>query len=111
MMQGEIWLAPFPFSDQSNRKVRPIIIISNNEYNNSSNDIIAIGVTSNLIHDDYTLNLSQKDLEDGNLITECIIKVDNILYISKELLIKRIGILKKSKLKQSIDFFKNIVAY
>ena len=51
--QRGILLVPFPFSDQSGRKVRPVVVASNNEFNNSSEDIIVFGVTSNILKDIY----------------------------------------------------------
>ena len=54
--QKDLLLVPFPFSDQSGRKVRPVIVISNNEFNKYSEDVIVIGVTSNILKDKYTIN-------------------------------------------------------
>ena len=64
--QRDLLLVPFPFSDQSGRKVRPVIVISNNEFNKYSEDILVIGVTSNILKDKYTINLSNNNLEEGN---------------------------------------------
>ena len=46
----DLLLVPFPFSDQSGRKVRPIIVISNNRYNQYHDDLVVVGVTSNLFN-------------------------------------------------------------
>src|SRR3989338_4998271 len=89
--QRDILLVPFPFSDQSGRKVRPVIVISNNEFNAQSEDIIVLGVTSNISRDFYTVRLTSNDLQEGKLFTECCIKVENILKIDKQLVIKKIG--------------------
>ena len=51
-------LVPFPFSDQSGKKVRPVIVLSNNDFNTNSEDIIVVGITSNIIKDKYSLNFS-----------------------------------------------------
>ena len=88
--QGNMLLVPFPFSDQSGRKVRPIIVLSNNKFNEHSQDIIAVGVTSNISKDIYSLTLENRDLKEGKLITKCIIKVENILRLDKSLIIKKI---------------------
>ena len=96
--QRDFLLVPFPFSDQSGRKVRPVIVISNDEFNEYSEDIIVVGVTSNISRDKYTLNLTSNDLEEGKLLTQCCVKVENILKIDKELTIKKIGRIKKEKL-------------
>jgi len=98
ILQRDLLLVPFPFSDQSGRKVRPIIVISNNNFNENSEDILIVGVTSNVNKGEYNLKLENKDLEDGKLITNCTIKVENILKLDKNLIIKRIGKIKSEKL-------------
>jgi len=103
MRQRDILLIPFPFSDQSGRKVRPVIVISNNEFNEHSGDIIVVGVTSNIIKDKYTISFTNKEIEEGKLITQCCIKTENILKIDKELIIKKIGKIKKDTLRKIVN--------
>ena len=101
--QKDLLLVPFPFSDQSGRKVRPVIVISKNEFNKYSDDILVVGVTSHISKDKYTISLLNKDLEEGKLSTECCIKSENILKIDKELIIKKIGKVNNEKLIVIID--------
>ena len=89
--QRDLLLVPFPFSDKSGRKVRPVIVISNNDFNKNSEDSLVIGVTSNISKDKYSIGLANKDLDEGKLSTVCCIKVENILKIEKDLIIKKIG--------------------
>ena len=42
--RGDVILVPFPFSDQSTTKKRPAVIISSNNYNNISPDIIIMAI-------------------------------------------------------------------
>ena len=109
IQQGDFLLVPFPFSDQSGRKVRPIIVLSNNEFNEHSEDIIVVGVTSNISKDKYSIKLGNKDLEQGKLTIDCLIKVENILRLDRNLIIKRIGIVKKEKTKEVINMFNKII--
>ena len=109
--QGDLLLVPFPFSDQSGRKVRPVIVISNNEFNRYSDDIIVIGVTSNISKDKYTLNLANNDLDEGKLSTTCCIKIENVLKLDKELIINKIGKINKETLKKIIDKLSEIISY
>ena len=107
--QGDLLLIPFPFSDQLGRKVRPVIVISNNAFNEHSEDLIVVGVTSNLSKDRYALKLNSKDLEEGKLISECCIKVENILKLDKSLIIKKIGRIKKEKISQITKILDSII--
>lgn len=106
--QRDLVLVPFPFSDQSGKKVRPVIILSNNNFNSSSEDVIVVGVTSNVTKDIYTADLSNQDLEEGRLFDSCCIKAENILKIDKQLIIKKIGKIKKAKLVKIIFMLNNM---
>ena len=107
--QRDLLLVPFPFSDQSGKKVRPVIVISNDEFNDRSADIIVIGVTSNITKDKYTVILEDKDLEEGKLMDLCCIKVENILKLDKHLVIKKIGKINLSKFKELMNILQEII--
>ena len=109
MNQREILLVPFPFSDQSGRKVRPVIVVSNDSFNNRSEDVIVVGVTSNIAKDKYSLGLSNNDLEEGRLFTKCSIKAENILRLEKGLFIKKIGKINKIKFNEIIALIDKII--
>lgn len=109
--QKDLLLVPFPFSDQSGRKVRPVIVISNNDFNKDSDDIIVVGVTSNILKDKYTISLTNNNLDEGKLFTNCSIKIENLLKLDKELIIKKIGKVNKETLKNIIDRIFTIINY
>ena len=46
--QGDILLIPFPFTDLSSTKQRPVLVLSNTKYNESNQDIVVAAITSNL---------------------------------------------------------------
>ncbi|MBI4918981.1 type II toxin-antitoxin system PemK/MazF family toxin [archaeon] len=91
MNQRELILLPFPFSDLSGKKVRPALIISNDRFNKSSEDVIVCAVTSNVNKSPYSVVITQKELEGGTLFVKSCIKVENILKVKKSLIIKVIG--------------------
>ena len=90
-VQREIWLVPFPFSDLSGQKVRPVLVVSHNNFNSSSDDVIVCAITSNLTKEKYTLLISPETLLSGELHDLCVVKVDTIFKINKKLLLKKIG--------------------
>ena len=108
--QRDLLLVPFPFSDQSGRKVRPVIAISNNEFNKYSDDVLVVGVTSNISKDKYTISLTNTNLVEGKLSTNCCIKVENLLKLDKELIIKKIGKINKETLKKVADKIVEIIS-
>lgn len=93
--QRDILLIPFPYSELTTTKVRPVIVLSNNEYNEKSPDIVVVPMTTNLQLREYAVFLTNKDLESGKLIKNSKIKVDRIFSISKKLIRMKIGKVKK----------------
>jgi len=108
--QRDLLLVPFPFSDQSGKKVRPVIVISNNDFNKSSEDIIVIGVTSNITKNRYSVSLSNNDLDEGKLMDLCCIKVENILKLDKNLIIKKIGKINEKKFDEVMSILLDIIS-
>ena len=104
--QREIYLVPFPFSDFSNKKVRPVVIVSNNKFNLSS-DVIVCAITSNILKDFYSVYI--ENLEEGSLDNPCCVKSENILKIDKNLLIKKIGKLRKEDFSKIVDKINKII--
>jgi len=108
--QRDLLLIPFPFSDQSGRKVRPVVVVSNNKFNEHSEDAIVVGVTSNITKDKYTVRIDNNDLENGKLLTNCVIKSENILKLDKHLIIKKIGKISVNKLNEVVTIIQEIIS-
>ncbi|MFH1317088.1 MAG: type II toxin-antitoxin system PemK/MazF family toxin [Candidatus Woesearchaeota archaeon] len=98
--QRSIVLLPFPFSDQSNKKIRPAIVISKNSFNDSGEDILVCAMTSQISEKPHSLLIDKNDVEIGVLSRKSLIKVDAILRIKKDLIIKKIDMLNQKKFAQ-----------
>jgi len=94
MKQRDVILVPFPFSDQSGQKVRPALILSNDKFNQISDDLIVCAITTVLKQEKYTVLLKPNDIETGTLYEQSAIKVETILKIQKSLVIKTIATIK-----------------
>jgi len=93
--QRDIVLLRFPFSDLKSSKIRPAIVLSNDQYNSRFEDFIAVPLTSNRQLRDYTILITSNELEAGRLIVESNVKVDRIFSVSKKLVRMKIGRLKQ----------------
>lgn len=100
MKQREIALISYPFSDRSFSKVRPVVVISNDNYNKKTKDCIVLAMTSVIKDEPHSIFITQKDIGAGKLIRPSRIRVDKILSISQELIIKKVGIVNESILKK-----------
>ncbi|MDQ2719675.1 MAG: type II toxin-antitoxin system PemK/MazF family toxin [Bacteroidota bacterium] len=107
--QREIVLVPFPYSDLSSSKRRPVLIISNNNYNKNYADILVAVVTSNLFKDNYSVELHNDDLELGMLPEPSIIKCHKLFSIDQSQVLKRFSIVKEKKFDEVIRFLNKLV--
>lgn len=92
--QGDILLIPIPFSDLTSNKKRPVLVMSNDDYNKRTNDIVVAAITSNIITKEYTVLLTNKELEEGVLKLDSCIRVDKIYTLSQSIVISRFGTVK-----------------
>ena len=89
--QGDILLIPIPFTDLSSQKRRPVIVISNDQYNRKTNDIIVVAMTSNPQVTDYSLSITSSDLVEGALNRPGKIRVDKIYSLSQTIVARTFG--------------------
>jgi mRNA interferase MazF len=88
LSQRDIVLIPFPFSDLSGDKVRPALVISNDEYQAAYRDAVVLALTSNLSASDYKVFVESPDLETGRLPVKSAIRVDKPSSISQSKVLK-----------------------
>jgi len=84
--QRDILLIPIPFTDLTAQRHRPVLVISNDDYNDKTEDIIVVAMTANLAPKDYALLVSNADLEDGTLIRPSMVRADRVYTVNKALL-------------------------
>lgn len=89
--QGEIVLVPFPFTNLKAVKKRPVLILSNNPYNDKTEDLITCGITSNLSDSEHSVLIDGADLERGMLQVQSRIKADKLFTLEKSIVIKKLG--------------------
>ncbi len=82
--QGDILLIPIPFSDLTSHKKRPVLVLSNDDYNSRTEDIVVAAITSNITAKDYIVMLTSSDLDEGTLKVDSCIRVDKIYTLSQK---------------------------
>ena len=108
--QRDIVLVAFPFSDFSRKKVRPVLVLSNDTYNWQSADILVCGLTTNLKPAPYSVIVDLTDVEQpGSLRHKSKIKVDALVSLEQSLLIKPIARLKKDVFKQVLAELEDLI--
>ncbi|WP_028309625.1 type II toxin-antitoxin system PemK/MazF family toxin [Desulfitibacter alkalitolerans] len=100
--QGDILLVPIPFSDLSSTKKRPVLVISNCDYNSRTSDVVVVAITSNIITRDYTILFSAEDLIEGTLKVNSCIRVDKIYSISQDIVLNKFGSVNEDVINKTI---------
>lgn len=101
--QGNILLIPFPFSDLSSTKKRPVLVLSNADYNQSHKDIVVAAITSNVTERDYLVLITTGDLDEGQLRVESGVRADKIYTFSQQIVVKKFGHIKPEKMNEVRD--------
>jgi len=98
--QGQVITAPIPFSNQIEAKIRPALIISRKAYNEKTDDIIVLKITSKGKDYPFDVLLGTKDLESGTLKQESVIQADFPVVIEKRSVLLGVGEISSQKLKE-----------
>ena len=106
-IRGDIVVGPFPFSDLTQAKRRPALIIAVLE----GNDYIFCQITSKDIRDKYSVPIEDSDFDDGSLKQNSNVRPNRIFTADKNIILYRIGHLRPEKTDQIIlkinDILKN----
>src|SRR6266496_1976517 len=65
--QRDIILIPVPFTDLSSARRRPVIVISNDQYQRDTPDMVVVAMTSNPMLTPYSFAITTADLVAGTL--------------------------------------------
>jgi mRNA interferase MazF len=107
--QRKIWLCPFPFSDLSGTKVRPVLILSNAQYNSSNEDVIVCAITSHIKQHLSALTISQSHCESGILLQPSSVRVDTLFKLKKSLLKKSFCVLNRNTFQQVKEILQTLI--
>ena len=89
--QKELVLLPYPFTNQGGSKVRPAIIVSNDNFNKRCEDCVMVPLTTIIKDEPFSLIITQDNLESGKLLKQSRIRIDKIFTIKKDIIIMKIG--------------------
>jgi mRNA interferase MazF len=92
--RGDIVLVPFPFTDLSSSKRRPPLVVSPDNFNSQSQDLVVAAITSH----DRTVTIEPSDCTDGSLPRTSVVKLAKVFTIHSTLVIKKICALRSEKL-------------
>ncbi|MEM8779717.1 MAG: type II toxin-antitoxin system PemK/MazF family toxin, partial [Cyanobacteria bacterium P01_G01_bin.49] len=97
-VKGDVVVVPFPFSDLSQSKRRPALVICNLQ----GSDLILCQITSQNPNDIYAISLTNNNFQSGGLNRNSYIRPNKIFTATENLILYKIGQLKVEKGHQII---------
>ena len=98
--RGDIVLIPVPFTDLSSQKQRPVIVISNDGYNQKTQDVVVVALTSQPEVTAYGFIITSDDLTEGVLKRPSQVRVDKIYTLSQSIILRTFGRVNESVLER-----------
>jgi len=97
-VKGDVVAIPFPFSDLSQAKRRPALVVTDL----SGDDLILCQITSQTISDKYSISLTDGDFQSGSLKRRSNIRPNRLFTADSRIILYKIGHVKNS------HFFRNL---
>jgi mRNA interferase MazF len=104
-VKGDVVVVPFPFSDLTQAKRRPALIVSVLE----GDDLILSQVTSQFVKDNDAVSIEVKDFEEGGLKQKSNVRPNRLFTADSHIVLYRIGNLKTDKMNEIIEKIIEIV--
>ncbi|MBU2477005.1 type II toxin-antitoxin system PemK/MazF family toxin [Candidatus Micrarchaeota archaeon] len=108
--QGDIILLPFPYSDLTSFKKRPALVLSNDNFNRSSGDLICCLVTTNPEKEKFSVFVDNSDMLNGKLPFKSKIKPFRLFTVDKKIVLNKLCSLKKMKFNLVVNSLHEIVS-
>ena len=104
-VKGEVVVIPFPFSDLSQAKRRPALVLAPLV----GEDVILCQITSKGIRDNYAISLDDADFESGGLKQASNLRPNRLFTADIHIILYRVGNIKKEKLNEVVEAIIEIV--
>ncbi len=105
-VKGDIVIIPFPFSDLSDSKRRPALVLANLQ----GNDIILCQITSQNTSDNLAISLNSEDFISGSLPVNSFIRSNRIFTADKNIIVRKVGTINKDKLTNCFNVLNSLFA-
>ena len=104
-VKGDIVVIPFPFSDLSQAKRRPALVVASLK----GDDLILCQITSQKIRDEYAVHFDGSDIVGGTLDKSSNIRPNRLFTADRHIILYKVGTLSLDKMKEVVDRVVEIV--
>lgn len=99
LVKGDVVVVPFPFSDLSQSKRRPALVIAPLE----GDDAILCQITSKTVKDTYAIPINDTDFSSGSLKQPGNIRPNRLFTADSHIILYRVGSIKLEKLAETVE--------
>tara|TARA_Y100000034_G_C6705377_1_gene311322 strand:- start:328 stop:702 length:375 start_codon:yes stop_codon:yes gene_type:complete len=107
--QGDLVIAQIYYSNLEYKEKRPAIVVSNNNFNSSNQNVILVPLTKSIRGEDSSLIISTGDLSFGRLKNVSVIRIDKIVGLHKDIVERVVGRMKDSVLEAILNKTRKIL--
>lgn len=105
--EGDIVLIPFPFTDLTDSKVRPAIVISSGLIN-ATNDVVLLAITSTLRGDDFSFVINNLDLN-APMLKSSEVRCNKVFTADQRIIHKKINELSSLQFRNLFNRFTEVL--
>jgi mRNA interferase MazF len=98
-VRGDVVVLPFPFSDLSDYKRRPALVLADA----GGKTLLLCQITSQAIRDDYAVKLEKSDFQSGALTKPSFIRPNRIFSADEQIVVYRAGQVNQATLDEVIS--------
>ena len=98
-IKGDVVVVPFPFSDLTRAKRRPVLVVAELE----GDDIILCQITGQRIKDRYAVSIKENDFESGTLKQKSNVRPNRIFTADRRIVLYQVGHLIPEKVREVIN--------
>mgnify|MGYP002778763373 CR=1 FL=1 len=104
-VKGDVVVVPFPFSDLTQAKRRPALVIATLQ----GDDLILCQITSQTVSDRYAITIDNSDFSSGSLNQTSNIRPNRLFTADRQIILYKVGQLKLEKLEEAIAKITEII--
>jgi len=104
-VKGDVVVVPFPFSDLTQAKRRPALVVAVLE----GDDLLLCQITSQRVRDSYAIPLEDEDFDTGSLKQKSNIRPNRLFTADQRIVLYKAGHLREEKITEVVRKIVEIV--
>jgi mRNA interferase MazF len=108
--RGLLVLVPFPFTDLSQAKQRPAVVISPSNFSGDNIIVCAVSSRTSSVLKPWEVSLNPDETQDNRLPKASVIKVDRLFTIHQSRVIKALDKLSLDKIDEVMNLLRQLLS-